>query len=82
MNDIYLWNPRGRVTKVRSDEVRDLLGQGYLQPTEEELKRIEAGTLTYSHIYDRGQMPSAKVRRQVEVKKIERIGNVLPTEEI
>lgn len=83
MDEIYLWNPRGRVTKVSVNRVGDLLGQGYLQPTEKELKRIEAGNLIYSQVYDKGASSLVRKRETLPEKvRIKAQGDVLETEEI
>lgn len=82
-NQIYLWNVRGRVTKTDSSKAKKLLGRGYLRPTEKELQRIEAGTLTYSQLYDQGASVVTK-RRDPEPEKIEikKHGDILDTEKI
>lgn len=82
-NEIYLWNTRGRVTKVPSSELSELMGQGYLRPTESELLRIEKGELVYSQVYDRGSnAPARKYTTKTQTIKIEKMGDVLHTEEI
>lgn len=81
MSEIYLWNPRGRVIKVAASEVSNLLGQGYLQPTERELRRIQEGSLIYSQVYDKG-LEASQRRREPPIEKIEirQHGDLIKTE--
>jgi hypothetical protein len=81
--DTYLWNTRGRVVKIDTNNISDYLARGYLQPTKEDLERIEAGNLIYSQIYDQGESSNV-VRKPIQLEKvsIEKKGNVLETEEI